>query len=207
VDPACRAVERGAWVDLRLAACAGIFPGFVVIDTGMIPPGGVDISQGFLPATSRVLFRQGRFPVADIARARATGVAEGKLDSLHKLDRRVAGALRPVDEMDAAIANTNWSSMQSRPDWSILSRETERPPIVRHDERIQKTLAVPSAARRMVERGVRSSAASPKRPGRDRWDQHARLKEGHTATAKGTDKPIRRTAQTCKAPRLSTKPW
>jgi uncharacterized protein (DUF1501 family) len=46
-------------------------------------------------------------------------------------------------------------------------------------------------ARRLVERGVRFvELLTPFRKGQDRWDQHARLDEGHRINAKATDKPI-----------------
>jgi uncharacterized protein (DUF1501 family) len=46
-------------------------------------------------------------------------------------------------------------------------------------------------ARRLVERGVRFiELLSPARVGADRWDQHAKLKYGHSVNAKATDKPI-----------------
>jgi arylsulfatase A-like enzyme len=43
----------------------------------------------------------------------------------------------------------------------------------------------------MIERGVRFiELLTPYRKGQDRWDQHARLEQGHRINARATDKPI-----------------
>jgi hypothetical protein len=188
----------GAWVTYGLGSLCRDLPGFVVMDTGMIPPGGVDIfGSGFLPASYQgSLFRQGRFPVADIApRESDIALQKGKLDLLHRLDSRVAERYGPVDEMDAAIANYELAfRMQAAvPDLVDLSGETEATTkLYGIDEKDTEDFGRACLlARRMVERGVRFiELLPPKRQGADRWDQHSRLKEGHSANAKATDKPI-----------------
>jgi len=188
----------GAWVTYGLGSVCRNLPGFVVMDTGMIPPGGVDIfSSGFLPASYQgSLFRRGRFPVADIAPREGDSVLQqGKLGLLHKLDSRVAERYGAVDEMDAAIANYELAfRMQAAvPELVEISGETEATrKLYGLDEKETEDFGRACLlARRMVERGVRFiELLPPKRDGADRWDQHARLKEGHTANAKATDKPI-----------------
>jgi Protein of unknown function (DUF1501) len=170
----------------------------VVMDTGMIPPGGVDIfGNGFLPASYQgALFRRGRYPVADIApRESDSALQNGKLDLLHRLDSRVAERYGPVDEMEASIANYELAfRMQSAvPELVDLAGESEATTkLYGIDEKDTEDFGRACLlARRMVERGVRFiELLPPKREGHDRWDQHARLKEGHAANAKGTDKPI-----------------
>jgi hypothetical protein len=189
--------SMGAWVTYGLGSPCRNLPGFVVVDTGMIPPGGMDIfGSGFLPASYHgAPFRRGRFPIADIAPRESEGLQKGKLDLLRRLDSRVAERYGPVDEMDAAIANYELAfRMQSAvPELVDLSGETETTTkLYGIDENETEDFGRACLlARRMVERGVRFiELLPPQRKGADRWDQHSRLKEGHSANAKATDKPI-----------------
>jgi hypothetical protein len=114
---------------------------------------------------------------------------------LHRLDSRVAERYGAVDEMDAAIANYELAfRMQAAvPDLVDLSGETKATTsLYGIDEKETEDFGRACLlARRMVERGVRFiEVLPPKRDGADRWDQHSRLKEGHSANAKATDKPI-----------------
>ena len=61
--------SMGSWVTYGLGSECQNLPGFVVLDSGMIPPGGLDcFGSGFLPAAYQgSLFRRGAQPVADIA--------------------------------------------------------------------------------------------------------------------------------------------
>jgi hypothetical protein len=190
--------SMGAWVTYGLGSPCQNLPGFVVVDSGMIPPGGIDIfGSGFLPASYQgSLFRQGRFPVADIA-PRETDVAlqKGKLDLLRQLDSRVAGRYGPVDEMEAAIANYElaFRMQASVPELVDLTGESETTTkLYGLDEKDTAEFGRACLlARRMVERGVRFiELLTPRRDGIDRWDQHARLKDYHPVNAKATDKPI-----------------
>jgi hypothetical protein len=63
--------SMGAWVTYGLGSECDNLPGFVVLDSGMIPPGGLDnFTNGFLPATFQgSLFRRGAEPVADLRAA------------------------------------------------------------------------------------------------------------------------------------------
>src|SRR5262245_28051500 len=122
--------SMGSWVAYGLGSPCRDLPGFVVMDTGMIPLGGVDIfGSGFLPASYQgSLLRRGRFPVADIApREPDSALQQGKLDLLRRLDSRVAERYGAVDEMEAAIANYELAfRMQAAvPELVDLSSETE----------------------------------------------------------------------------------
>src|SRR5262245_22249590 len=122
--------SMGSWVTYGLGSPCRNLPGFVVMDTGMIPPGGVDIfGSGFLPASYQgSLLRRGRFPVADIApREVDSALQQGKLDLVRRLDSRAAERYGAVDEMEAAIANYELAfRMQAAvPELVDLSSETE----------------------------------------------------------------------------------
>lgn len=190
--------SMGAWVTYGLGSECRNLPGFVVIDTGMIPPGGLDLfGSGFLPASYQgILFRKGQEPVADLARREPTLEHQrAKLDLIRELDQGAMERYGPVTEMEAAIANYELAfRMQAEvPELLDFSGESE---ITRQmygidepetDEFGRACLI----ARRMVERGVRFiELLSPRRQGVDRWDQHGNLVRGHTLNCKATDKPI-----------------
>src|SRR5687768_11996127 len=62
--------SMGAWITYGLGSVNQNLPGFIVLNGGLIPPGGLDcFSNGFLPATYQgSIFRPGNPPVANIAR-------------------------------------------------------------------------------------------------------------------------------------------
>ena len=188
----------GAWVTYGLGSPSKNLPGFIVLDSGMIPPGGLDVfSSGFLPASYQgTLFRKGKHPVADIApRETNPELQRNKLGLLSKLDQRARQRYGAVDELEAAIHNYELAfKMQSEvPDLVDFSNETQA-------TRRMYGLDEPDTgefgrqcliARRLVERGVRFiELLSPKRQGVDRWDQHGRIKHGLATNCKATDRPI-----------------
>lgn len=188
----------GAWVTYGLGSVSRNLPGYVVLDTGMIPPGGLDIfGSGFLPASYQAsLFRNGKQPVADIVPREASPEAQrAKLDLLRELDRGALARYPASPEMLAAVANYELAfRMQSAvPELTSISGESEatRRMYGLDDKDTEEYGRSCLLARRLVERGVRFiELLSPKRAGADRWDQHANLKYGHTVNAKATDKPI-----------------
>src|SRR5205085_11354984 len=65
--------SMGAWVSYGLGSECQNLPGFVVLNGGLIPPGGVDnFNSGFLPASYQgSIFRPSGQAVANIAPAEA----------------------------------------------------------------------------------------------------------------------------------------
>jgi hypothetical protein len=190
--------SMGSWVTYGLGSPNKNLPGFIVLDSGMIPPGGLDIfGSGFLPASYQgTLFRKGDQPVADLApRESKPELQRNKLDLLSKLDRRVRERYGAVDELEAAIHNYELAfKMQTEvPDLIDFSNETETTKKMygldeSDTEEFGRQCLI---ARRLVERGVRFvELLSPKRQGVDRWDQHGRIKHGLTTNCKATDKPM-----------------
>src|SRR5262249_59865129 len=57
--------SMGAWATYGLGSVCQSLPGFVVLDSGLIPPGGLDcFNNGFLPASYQgSLFQRGSPPV------------------------------------------------------------------------------------------------------------------------------------------------
>src|SRR5438270_522786 len=68
------APSMGARVTYGLGALCRDLPGFIVLDSGLIPPGGLDcFGAGFLPASFQgSVFQRGDPPVADLRPADAT---------------------------------------------------------------------------------------------------------------------------------------
>ena len=60
--------SHGAWVTYGLGSMSQDLPGFVVLNGGLIPPGGIDcFSSGFLPASFQgSIFKPSAAPIANI---------------------------------------------------------------------------------------------------------------------------------------------
>jgi hypothetical protein len=189
--------SMGAWVTYGLGSECQNLPGFVVLNSGMIPPGGWDcFGSGFLPATFQgSSFQRGERPVADLAPSESDRASQRrKLDLVRHLDRGVLDRLGADDKLESAIANYELAfRMQSAvPDLMDLSGESEatRQLYGLDDPATEAFGRECLIARRLVERGVRFVELLCQNLGHDRWDQHSNLKGGHADNARATDKPI-----------------
>jgi len=189
--------SMGAWVTYGLGSECRNLPGFVVLNSGMIPPGGLDcFGSGFLPvAFQGSSFREGQQPVADLQPLEARPeLQQTKLGLLRDLDRRLASRAGHDDRLEGAIANYELAfRMQSAvPELSDLAGETKATHELYGLDDPHTALFGRQCllARRLVERGVRFIEVLPQDLGFDRWDQHSKLKEGHAKNALATDKPI-----------------
>jgi hypothetical protein len=189
--------SMGSWVTYGLGSECQNLPGFLVLHSGLIPPGGLDcFNSGFLPASYQgSLFRRGDNPVADLKPAEATPqLQKGKLSLLRKLDQGALDRLGADDKLEAAIANYELAfRMQTAvPDLMDLKGETAATRALYGID--EPTTAIFGhqclVARRLVERGVRFLELLCPNLGFDRWDQHSNLKGGHEANALAVDKPI-----------------
>jgi hypothetical protein len=193
--------SMGAWATYGLGSECRDLPGFVVLNGGTIPPGGLDnFNSGFLPATYQgSIFRPTGAPVANIRSADANEqLQRNKLALLDKLDRHIVERSGSSDAIESAIANyeTAFRMQAVVPQLVDLSGEpaaTKR----RYglDAEFSHTRTYGSAcllARRLVEQGVRfiELTCPPVGDGADRWDQHSNLKSGHEANSRAVDQPI-----------------
>jgi len=190
--------SMGAWINYGLGSACDNLPGFIVLESGLVPPGGMDcFGAGFLPASYQgTLFRRGATPVADLEPpASERAKQREKLQLLGKLNAGVVERFGSSSEVDATIKNYELAfRMQSEvPDLLDLSKETEATKAMYGlgekltDEFGRECLL----ARRLVERGVRFiELLTPARQGLDRWDQHSNLENGHRINAQSVDKPI-----------------
>jgi hypothetical protein len=188
--------SMGAWVTYGLGSECDNLPGFVALETGQIPPGGLDcFGNGFLPASYQgSLFRRGDLPVADLRSPASRDVQQRKLNLMQRLDQAGGQRAGPSDAIEAAIANYELAfRMQTAvPELANLGSESlATRQLYGVDERV--TEAYGSAcllARRLVERGVRFVEVCCPPTGGDRWDQHSGLRVGHENNARAVDKPI-----------------
>src|SRR5438067_1115263 len=99
--------SMGAWASYGLGSENQNLPAFIVLNGGLIPPGGLDnFNSGFLPAAYQgSIFRPADPPVANINRQEPTDQHQrNKLDLLRRLDDEQLRRGRN-DEIESAIAN------------------------------------------------------------------------------------------------------
>ena len=189
----------GAWVTYGLGTENQNLPGYVVMNGGLIPPGGLEnFGSGFLPATYQgSIFRPADIPVANVAAAEPKpGLQTNKLRLMKQLDQGFLSRVGAEDQIESAIANYELAfRMQSAvPELMAIQGETEA---TRRAYGLESAYAPTRTfgrqcltARRLVERGVRFIELTCPPVGGDRWDQHGNLKEGHENNARAVDQPI-----------------
>lgn len=191
--------SMGAWIGYGLGSECQDLPGFVVLNGGLIPPGGLDcFNSGFLPATFQgSIFNAGGTPIANIRRHEKTeGLQRNKLDLLKQLDMATSSQRGATDQIESAIANYElaYRMQGSVPDLASLDGETEQTREMYGLNAKTKGTATFGrqclVARRLLERGVRFIELTCPGVGHDRWDQHGNLKKGHTENSLAVDQGI-----------------
>ena len=191
--------SHGSWTTYGLGSVSRNLPGFVVLNGGLIPPGGLDcFNSGFLPASYQgSVFKGGASPVANLDPIEQHPQArDRKLALLHNLDREVVARTGHSDALEASIANDELAyRMQSAvPDLMAIDGETAATKaLYGFDAPYPQTRSYARqclVARRLVERGVRFVEVLCPNVGADRWDQHSGLKKGHEDNARAVDQPI-----------------
>jgi hypothetical protein len=195
--------SMGAWTTYGLGSENDELPGYIVLNGGLIPPGGLDnFTNGFLPATYQgSVIKPNAAGLANVRPADAPPRQRAKLALSRRLDeafraRQAAVAGTAPDGLESAIANQELAyRMQTEvPGLLDLADETAAtkrayglesgfPPT-----RIFGTECL--LARRMVERGVRFVELTCPVVSGDRWDQHGNLRQGHAQNALAVDQPI-----------------
>lgn len=192
--------SMGAWFGYALGTECEDLPHFVVLNGGLIPPGGLDnFGSGFLPASFQgsVFGLSGEMPVADIRpREASADLQRKKLDLIRRLDLETARRFGHDDQIESAIVNYELAArmqvaVPELMDLSSETRETQELYGMFDDFPNTQTFGRECLlARRLVERGVRFVELTCPAGNGDRWDQHSNLFEGHTRNAKSVDKPI-----------------
>ena len=194
--------SMGAWIGYGLGSECDDLPGFVVLNGGLTPVGGLDnFGSGFLPASYQgSVLRPTGAPIANVERPDPGPEGEtrqrAKLGLLDALDAGSRRALGEVDAVDAAIANYELAfRMQAAvPELVDLSGETAATrELYGLDDSFEQTATYARQcllARRLVQRGVRFVQLTCPRSRGDRWDQHGDLEAAHAENARVVDKPI-----------------
>ena len=191
--------SMGAWVGYGLGSECEDLPGFVVLNGGLIPPGGLDcFNSGFLPATFQgSILNHNKFPLANIRRSENNETLQrNKLNLIQQLDQLGLASSRPVDQIESSIANYElaYKMQSSVPDLTSLDGETRATKEMYGLDSKHKGTGIFGRqcliARRLLERGVRFIELTCPTVGHDRWDQHQNLKRGHEDNAKAVDQGI-----------------
>jgi len=191
--------SHGAWVSYGLGSECEDLPAFVILNGGLIPPGGLDcFGSGFLPAAFQgSVFTSGEAPVANIRPSeKSRALQEAKLALMRRLDQSHQQQTGSIDAIESAIANYELAArMQTAvPQLTDLRDETRQTQEMYglFDEfgNTQTFGRICLIARRLVERGVRFIELTCPGGNGDRWDQHGNLLDGHTKNALSVDKPI-----------------
>jgi hypothetical protein len=191
--------SHGAWVTYGLGSECQELPAFVVLNGGLIPPGGMDcFSSGFLPAAYQgSIFKPQEPAIANINRAEPNAQGQRrKLELLRTLDQGTLGRIGRQDALEAAIANYELAFRMQTAVPDLMSLGTESAATARlyglDDPFAPARIFARECliARRLVERGVRFIELLCPAVKGDRWDQHDNLKSGHENNARAVDQPI-----------------
>ncbi|MGC3970463.1 MAG: DUF1501 domain-containing protein [Pirellulales bacterium] len=190
--------SMGAWIGYGLGCDAEDLPAFVVLNGGLIPPGGIDcFHSGFLPAHSQgSVFQMRGAAVANIAPKEAPARQRQKLALARALDEQARARDGADPAIDAAIQNHELAfRMQAAvPELTDLDGESARlRTLYGLDDEYEPTRIFARQcllARRLVERGVRFVELTCPDTRHDRWDQHSRLPDGLRDNCRTVDQPI-----------------
>jgi hypothetical protein len=191
--------SMGSWVTYGLGSQCQDLPGFVVLNGGLTPPGGLDnFNSGYLPATYQAsVFNASDPAVSNIKRLEADAKLQlNKMRLIRKLDQNALERIGKLDALEAAIANYEMAArMQvAVPELMDLRGESQKTlDMYGQSAKFGNTRTygrICLLARRLVERGVRFVELTCTGGNGDRWDQHGGLKDGHTKNAMSVDQGI-----------------
>ncbi len=128
---ACRDVQHGRLATYGLGSECEELPGFVVLNGGLIPPGGLDcFGNGFLPASYQgsVLRPSGQALANAVPIEPKSELQQSKLALLRKLDQTTTARQGAHDELESAIKNyeTAFRMQSAIPKLCDLSDETQQ---------------------------------------------------------------------------------
>ncbi len=191
--------SMGAWVSYGLGSENQNLPAFIVLNGGLIPPGGLDnFNSGFLPAAYQgSIFRPGDPPVANLRPLERDPASQrGKLALLEKLDQGILQRTGRDDAIESAIVNyeTAFRMQTAIPELMDIRGETDATrQMYGLDSTYPHTRTYGTqclVARRLIERGARFIELTCANLGHDRWDQHSNLRRGHEDNARAVDQSI-----------------
>jgi len=190
--------SMGAWVRHGLGDVSSNLPGFVVIDGGLIPPGGLEcFGAGFLPARNQATLLKPRGPGISFVEPLVAAERQRRMLELARAHDRVLLERSASDAAVAAAIDNAEQAFRMQAAVPELVRLDDEPESVRRaygcEDEYEPTRTYARQcllARRLVERGVPFIELSMVPVGQDRWDQHADLEVGHRDNARAVDRPI-----------------
>jgi Protein of unknown function (DUF1501) len=204
--------SMGAWITYGLGSPSRDLPGFVVLGSGEIPLGGINVfGNGFLPNIYQpsLIYPERPEPLQDIQPKESDSAQQKRLRFIESVDRRFLSTVGGNPQVESAISNyeTAYRMQSTVPELVDLRGESEatRKLYGMDSESPGKRAYARQCllARRLVERGVRfvevSMVAAKGGGAGNSWDQHAKLKEGHAENAFTVDQPIAGLIQDLKA--------
>lgn len=195
--------SMGAWTTYGLGSPSRNLPGFVVLGSGEIPLGGINVfGNGFLPNIHQAsfLYPERNEALQDIAPKEADLIQRRRLRFMETMDREFLARVDRNPQIESAIDNYEIAyRMQSAvPELVDLQGEGEATKkMYGFDSASEGTRAYARQcllARRLVERGVRfielTMVGYDGKGAGNSWDQHANLQKGHEGNAFCVDQPI-----------------
>jgi len=190
----------GSWVNYGLGSANRNLPGYLLLNHGDNPPGGLEnFSNGFLPATHQAMaVRAAGVPVDNIVPA-GSQLQSVKMKALRHQDQSFLTQTANDDAVEAAIANLEMAYRMQALAPDVLNLDSE-------PDSVKKLYGLDAAnehqrgyalqclrARRLVEAGVRFVEITPPNlygGNNGTWDQHDKLREGHETNAQVTDQAV-----------------
>ncbi|MBA3311946.1 MAG: DUF1501 domain-containing protein [Planctomycetota bacterium] len=197
--------SAGAWTTYGLGSDSRELPGFIVLNGGNVPHGGVGLyGSGFLPASYQgsLLNPDAPEPLSHIRPREPDARQRRRLEFMKAFDADYIAATEHDPGVEAAVRNYELAyRMQTAvPELCDLSHETQETRTLYglDDPDSQRSAYAKQCllARRLVERGVRFIELScltyniGAGNGGNPWDQHGELKKGHAAMAAQVDRPL-----------------
>jgi hypothetical protein len=190
----------GSWVTYGLGSANNNLPGYLLLNHGDIPPGGMEnFSNGFLPATHQAMsIRAEGTPVDNIAPADPDPIQRMKIQTLLDQDRAFSSSAAKDPAVEAAIANLEMAYRMQALTPDVLNLDKEPGSIKKlygldAQDQHQRSYGLQCLrARRLVESGVRFVEVTPPSlfGNNGTWDQHTGLKNGHETNAMVTDQAV-----------------
>jgi hypothetical protein len=190
----------GSWVTYGLGSANNNLPGYLLLNHGDNPPGGMEnFSNGFLPATHQAMsVRAAGAPVDNIAPADTDPIQRIKMQTLLQQDRAFLANTGMEPAIDAAIANFEMAYRMQALTPDVLNLDKEPESIKKlygldAENKHQRSYGLQCLrARRLVESGVRFVEVTPPSlfGNNGTWDQHSELKHGHETNAMVTDQAV-----------------
>ena len=196
--------SMGSWITYGLGTENQNLPGFVVLGSGGVPIGGVNLfGNGFLPAIHQgsMIYPERAEPLNNVRPSETDRQQRDRLRVIGDLDSGFLERIGGDRQVEAAIDNYEiaYRMQTAVPELVDLAGETEATKkLYGLDSPNNSTAAYGRQcllARRLVERGVRFVELTMvpiegEGQGGNPWDQHGKLEEGHTANAMTVDQPV-----------------